>query len=736
MSGAIFEFWRRQGGRLAVAVFLTWVLTRWVPVVDPFFSTLFLLPGWVWLLGFSLRGVPGAARALGPHALTLGLWLLTLPARDLLSWAHVDALWAALLWLLLGCAWWRLMPFLLRRLGADARLVRRPGLVFFWLPLLAHLAALPWALEHRAPDGDEPYYLLLGHSVAFDGDVDLSNNYRDEHWRAFMDRPIEPQPGDPVGSKGEVYSRHNALLPLVTAPLYRLAGRWGVAVAMAVMSAAVCWLMLAVARRRWPKMAAGSLWSWGILAFASPLWIYSHQIWVEVPAALLLMLAMDRIAAMRPRPAGSAQDPAPPFRQALILGCILVLLPLLKLRFLLVAAPLALWAVLSTRRPGQGLPRRALRAAVGLALAVVAVLAFNAWRYGNPLKMYRAEELNLFLPLSDYARGAVGMFYDSSFGLFGAAPIWLLLLPALWLLWRRRDPLAWQLPLLAAPYLLAVAPRLEWYGGWSPPFRYPLVFLPLLALALTPLLQRRTPGVRLLLWCLGPLTAVMVLIYLVTPAWAYHLADGEGHFLHRLGWILQSDLGRMFPSAIRPGTATWLWPLLTLLLIPMAAWRARAAARRRLPALGMALLLGLVAGVPWLARALPTTEVHWEDGWITRDSGELLPPRWTPARPSQVGAWLVPTRGGLSAPVVAGGDRVRLRLWVRRDNLGPRTIRVAAGDRELAVVTMKRLFMWEQIEVGPVAWPAGEPLVLSIPHGPKRKPGAGIMFDRTELEWL
>ncbi len=66
------------------------------------------------------------------------------------------------------------------------------------------------------------------------------------------------------------------------------------------------------------------------------------------------------------------------------------------------------------------------------------------------------------------------------------------------------------------PYLVLVAPRSEWYGGWSPPFRYALVALPLLALALVPLLaERRRAGARALLTGLAALTLALTLVWLV-----------------------------------------------------------------------------------------------------------------------------------------------------------------------------------------------------------------------------
>src|SRR5207244_1908924 len=84
-------------------------------------------------------------------------------------------------------------------------------------PLFAYLAILPWAAGHHPPDGDEPYNLLITHSLAYDFDADLTNNYAQGDWRYFMDRPIGPQPGDPVGPEGELYSRHNDLLPTALA---------------------------------------------------------------------------------------------------------------------------------------------------------------------------------------------------------------------------------------------------------------------------------------------------------------------------------------------------------------------------------------------------------------------------------------------------------------------------------------------------------------------------------------
>ena len=184
------------------------------------------------------------------------------------------------------------------------RLPRRPSIVFFLLPFVAYLALLPWSSRHRQPDGDEPFYLLITHSLAHDLDADLTNNYRAGDWRHFMERPIEPQPGDPVGPHGELYSRHNELLPLALVPAYRLGGKAGALATMAAMTALLAWLTLRLARHYVADRPGEALAAYGLVAFAPPLLLYSYQVWVEVPATLLALFALDRILALDGRRAG------------------------------------------------------------------------------------------------------------------------------------------------------------------------------------------------------------------------------------------------------------------------------------------------------------------------------------------------------------------------------------------------------------------------------------------------
>lgn len=627
------------------------------------------------------------------------------------------------------------------------RLPECPPAVFFLLPLAVYLTLLPWTAGQRPPDGDEPYYLLITHSLVHDLDADLADEYRDEEWRAFLDRPLGPQPGDPVGADGEQYSRHNLTLPLVLAPGYRLAGGAGALATMALLTAALAWAGLRLASRYAPTRPGAALVAWALFAFAPPLLLYSGQVWVEVPAALVTVLALDRIRARRDAGSGAARGVLGWLPLLLLVG----LLPLLKMRFLLLAGSLlalAWWH--SGRRP-----RPLLVFAGGLGLFAAAVLLYNQAVYGNPLKIHTWRELwPGGYALGDYLAGLSGLFFDSSFGLFASAPLWMLLLPAavaalvaerrggaapgLLPARRRGNPVLFDLAVLAVPYLGLVAPRSEWYGGWSPPFRYALVILPLLAIFLVPLsTSRRRGGARALTAAFGGLTLALTVLWVAVPGWTYSFAAGRGDLLDLASISLGADAACWLPSSVRPRPASWLWPVLALAVLPIVwRWPRRLRGAR---SWGVAAVLALIAGGVVAAERLPTRTVELEDPWVEKSGGAVFPEPWVTERTRFRGGWTLREGESLEVPVVAGGEGVSIRLAVQfvRNRRAPLDLEVRAGERLLARWRGSDDRRWSELELGPFGWPAGEPLVIVASAGGRRadeRPN-GVVLDRLELTW-
>ena len=637
-----------------------------------------------------------------------------------------------------------------RRLGLQ--LDRRPPLDLFLLPLAVYLAILPWSTGQRPPDGDEPWNLLIAHSIAYDLDTDLANNYAQRDSLRFIDRPLEPQPGDPLGTHGEIYSRHDPAFPAFLAPAYRLGGKGGALVLVSVVTALLAWLAFRLFARSWPDEGNGVLLQWGLLAMLPPLLLYSHQAWVEVPAALLAVLAFDQVLALE---SGAQSHRAQRVAWALLAGA-LVLLPLVKLRFGLLSGSLLALAFLRLPRARRGL---AGVAALG-ALAGSVYLLANARLFGNALRIHTVEELLLFrVPLRDYAANASGLLFDHAFGLFACAPLWLLLTPGVIATWRRRRRLVVDVAIVALPYLVLVASRREWYGGWSPPFRYALALLPLLALLGVPVWRDRGRArARLLVVPLALLTAGIALVYVLEPGWAYSFADGRSHLVDALSRRIGADLALLLPSSTRVRTATWLWPLvvlpLTLAIWPWGGSR-WAPSRRREPArrrgsrrvasaaaglLGVALLLGMALVLPLAALARPTRAVEVESPHVSKVGGHADPDLWIFDRRRFPEAWALREGESLSAPVRAGGETVRLVLHARfiRNRPVDLDLELFCGESRIATVRWEEHDRWEQRAVGPVAWTPGERLVLRIPPptGPG-EPGVvnGVILDRIELDW-
>jgi hypothetical protein len=390
-----------------------------------------------------------------------------------------------------------------------------------------------------------------------------------------------------------------------------------------------------------------------------------------------------------------------------------------------------LLAVLGWWRGGRRL-RVLTFVAGGLVALFGAILLFNEARFGSALKTYALEQL---LPESGprvvLAR-ALGLFFDAGFGLFAVAPLWVLLLPALLRHARRAPAAAAELGFLVLPYALLLAGRREWFGGWSPPFRYGLAVLPLLALPLAPLLQQRgRGGARLLLGALGAATGGLTLLWLAVPGWTYNFADGSTLLASQLGQQLGLDLGRLLPSAIRLHAASWWWPPLVV-LAALLLWRWPRARRPELTAAGVGLALLLPAAALAAAAALPTGVVELEDSQVVSHGGALYPPRWTFDRPRFRGGWQLVDGASVEAPLVAGGARLRLVLWCREEPQQPAaaTLLVAAGELPLAAVAVPAAAHWQRLALGPFAWPSGAPLVLSLQPG-----SAPVVVDRAEHDW-
>jgi hypothetical protein len=326
---------------------------------------------------------------------------------------------------------------------------------------------------------DEPQYLLTAISLATDGDLDIADELAEGRWRGFHALPLPIQTA--TLPDGRRLSPHDPLLPLLLAGPVAAGGWVGAKLAMAVVAGLLAALLLWTAVRRLGVPLATATLATAVFACSPPLAVYGSQVYPELPAALAVLAAVAALLS----PAAPSR---PAIRPALVVGAAVVALPWLGVKYAPVAATLALIACWRLARAGRW--RRALVLAGSLAAAGAVFLVLHRWWYGGwtPYAAgdhFVAGELSVVGTEPDYlgrSRRLLGLLVDRGFGLAAWQPAWLLAVPALAVLVRRR-PAGWAALArpLAAGWLVATFVALTMHGWWFAG-RQVVVVLPLAVL--------------------------------------------------------------------------------------------------------------------------------------------------------------------------------------------------------------------------------------------------------------
>jgi hypothetical protein len=364
-----------------------------------------------------------------------------------------------------------------------------------------------------------------------------------------------------------------------------------------------------------------------LFAFAPPVIFYAARIWPEVPGAFFFVEALRGVRDRR------AQRWVPA----------LVGLSLLKLRFVLIAVGLVLTALWRYRDR-----IRARRVAIG-ALVIALPLALFWLISGSALSGHAASEL-FPLPFLRYVTGLFGLLLDGMSGILWQAPLYVLGILAL-ARWRSM-PDAFRIGCVAAlPYVISLIPRSEWHGGWSPPLRYVVVFMPLLFLGAAALAQRVRCGGYLAvasLWTIG-----LTIHGLVFPWRLFHIENGETPFGEWLSLHYASDFTRLIPSFVRINEAAIVaGAAFVVVFVLFAIGRVPFPQSLIPPVVAIALTAAYVAG------QMPADRIEFEDAHVVHRGGDLTPELYTVARFLYRSGWMV--RPGDSVSFLARGGQSTL----------------------------------------------------------------------------
>lgn len=337
--------------------------------------------------------------------------------------------------------------------------------------------------------GDEPVYMVATVSLLQDHDLWLDDEYtRLSYWSFY---PGSLGLGHSVPARdGHIASFHDAGVSILSVVPYALGGLKLVLVAMALVTAAILALVYLTARvagvAAQPALLAAAL-----VGASMPVAVYSTQIYPEIPVALCVIAVVHQFwTAQR----GSR---AFPVLAGVALGC----MPWLHVRSWPLILVLAATAMLVWR---GWLARAAVLAP--LLAGALGYVALNFWVYGR-LQLSPAVGGSLIqavrgLPVPAVAIGQAQPWMDNYDGLLLLAPVLVLALAALPTIFMKGWAGKGTVAAIAGYSVLIGLWDLVSSEGWSPPGRFMVPVMPLIAVALAFGLQavwRRPWGVLIVL---------------------------------------------------------------------------------------------------------------------------------------------------------------------------------------------------------------------------------------------
>ena len=403
----------------------------------------------------------------------------------------------------------------------------------------------------HAGTGDEPHYLAIAHSIAFDGDLDVANNYGSNE-PLVGGGVLQPEAHVRPGIDGIARPVHDIGMPVVFAPFVRLAVplthaltrivpestmrrarlnpsvlyRHLVSLAMIALAAVLAGLLFD-ALVALGASAGAALGTAALLMLSPPLLIFSVLFFTELPSALVCFAIFYSICFRDSR--GAARW--------WWIGCATGFLFLLHAKNVGLIIPLTALALYRLRDPLRR--REAVAFVAGAALLVAVRVAVNYVFWGGLLSGPHArlgEWPGWARLIGEMTTRLVGLLVDQEFGILIYAPVYVLAIWGAISLGRVQRDLTFSIFLVIGVYVgFVICPLTNahgWTGGWNPAARFLTPITPLVGLCVF-------AGLRTAPWAVA---VIVVALQMAVSAYAWQHpkilwndGDGRAAFCEPLG---------------------------------------------------------------------------------------------------------------------------------------------------------------------------------------------------------
>jgi hypothetical protein len=476
--------------------------------------------------------------------------------------------------------------------------ITRPGLTALAVFLISFVvfASLTQRFSNIMgwPTGDEPYYLLIAHSIIHDHDIELTNNFNNKDYWHYYPGELYPLHEAKTIVPG-LYSKHAPGVSVIIAPAYAL-DDWRGTIYLynffgALLAANIYLLAYEISRKQWVALLL-----WLTLSFTNPLMSYTFLIFPALISALMTVYAFRRIRLDGKVAPLTANGPIRMFFIGICLGG----MPWLHARFLPISFVLfayLVWREVTARRrarasaqasapgpaeqstdvsapaaapagprfvQGWAIVTRLAAFFVPAVICAVLLLAYFKILYGTFLPNY-SDHAGMGSP-GEWVVAIFGSFLDQQWGLFIYAPVLILAIAGfIWMIrQRKREDLFW-IAATSIPYAIVIITYKQWWGEWCPAARYWVSLVPLMAVPLAYLLS--APLRRrfwLLYGLLGGLSWAIMAIFMYEPHVMYNHPTGSSHLFE---WLVHGEaLQPLVPTYFRP---EWINVWLTIIYVEL-----------------------------------------------------------------------------------------------------------------------------------------------------------------------